>query len=72
MRKLDSTAAAGYGNQMLLMMIVMFAMMFIFADQGIRTWLASALHVLLFPLIGFNGQYPLLTIILSGVFVVFL
>ncbi len=71
MKKLDSNAMS-YGNQMLLIVLIMFAMMFIFADVGIRTWLAQALHTILYPLIGFNGTYPLLTIILSGAIVVFL
>jgi uncharacterized membrane protein (DUF106 family) len=71
MKKLDNSAAS-YGGQMLLVMVVMFAMLFIFADPGIRSWLAISLNVVFYPLIGFNGQYPLLTIVLSGVIVVFL
>ncbi|MEM0467052.1 MAG: EMC3/TMCO1 family protein [Candidatus Thermoplasmatota archaeon] len=71
MKKLDNTGLS-YGNQMLLMLLVLFAMMFIFADVGIRTWVAQALHTVFYPLIGFHGQYPLLTIILSGIIVVFL
>lgn len=60
------------GSQMLLLLLVMFIMFFILSDPGIRSWIATSINTVLYPLIGFNGEYPVLTIILAGIFVVFL
>jgi uncharacterized membrane protein (DUF106 family) len=59
-------------SQLLLLMILMFAMLFIFGDPNIRFVIATSLNAVFAPLIGFNGQYPLLTIFLAGIIVVFL
>jgi len=69
MRKLDDMAQAG---QMLLLMLLLFVMIFIFGDANIRNIVALSLNSVFAPLIGFGGANPLLTIVLAGIFVVFL
>jgi len=68
MRKIDDKAAQG--SQLLTMMLVMFVMMFIFADPNISSLIAVTLDSVFYPLIGFEGSFPVLTIILAGVLVV--
>jgi uncharacterized membrane protein (DUF106 family) len=53
-------------------MLVMFVMLFVFGDPGIRSWIAVNLNAVFYPLIGFEGQLPILSIVLAGVIVVFL
>ena len=60
------------GSQLLLLMVLMFVMLFIFSDITIRSTIAVSLNAVFAPLIGFNGHYPLLTIFLAGIIVVFL
>jgi len=62
----------GQANQMLLLLLLMFVMLFIFGDPGISSFIAISLNSFFYPLIGFNGTYPLLTIVIAGTFVVFL
>ncbi|ENO11947.1 hypothetical protein MBGDC06_00418, partial [Thermoplasmatales archaeon SCGC AB-539-C06] len=68
MRKMDDKAAQG--SQLLTMMLVMFVMMFIFADPNISALIALTLDSVFYPLIGFGGSFPVLTIILAGILVV--
>jgi len=68
MRKMDNRAAQG--SQLLTMMLVMFVMMFIFADPNISALIAVTLDSVFYPLIGFGGSCPVLTIILAGILVV--
>jgi uncharacterized membrane protein (DUF106 family) len=60
------------GSQLLLLMLIMFIMIFIFGDPNIRAWIALSLNSAFYPLIGFGGGLPVLTIILAGIIVVFL
>lgn len=60
------------GSQLLLLMVFMFLLLFVFSDLTIRSTIAVSLDGVFTPLIGFNGQYPLLTIFLAGIIVVFL
>jgi uncharacterized membrane protein (DUF106 family) len=60
------------GSQLITLMILVFVMFFIFGDPNIRTWLAVNIDSILYPLIGFGGHYPILTVFLSGILVVFL
>jgi uncharacterized membrane protein (DUF106 family) len=62
----------GQGSQLLLLMLLMFMMIFIFGDAGIRATIAVSLNSVFYPLIGFGGNYPLLTVFLAGLLVVFL
>ena len=69
MKMMDEKAQ---GSQLLMLMLLMFIMMFIFADPNISSWIALSLNSVFYPLIGFEGSSPVLTIILAGVIVVFL
>jgi uncharacterized membrane protein (DUF106 family) len=60
------------GSQLLLLMLLMFMMIFIFGNPEISNWIAVSLNAIFYPLIGFNGQSPVLTIVLAGIIVVFL
>jgi len=69
MRKMNDYAQA---NQMLMLMVLMFLMIFVFGNPAISSWLATSIHTVFYPLIGFGGSYPVLTLILAGIIVVFL
>ena len=69
MRKMNDYAQA---NQMLMLMVLMFLMIFIFGNPEISAWLATSIHTVFYPLIGFGGSYPVMTLILAGIIVVFL
>jgi uncharacterized membrane protein (DUF106 family) len=69
MKKLDNFAQTG---QMLVLMLLLFAMIFIFGDANIRNLISLSINSVFAPLIGFSGANPLLTIVLAGIFVVFL
>jgi uncharacterized membrane protein (DUF106 family) len=60
------------GSQLLLLMLVMFVMIFIFGDPNIRSTIAVSLNTAFYPLIGFGGNLPVMTVVLAGVIVVFL
>ena len=60
------------GNQLLMLMLLMFIMIFIFGNAEISAMISVSLNTVFYPLIGFNGQYPVLTLILAGIVVVFL
>ena len=67
--KMDDKAQ---GSQLLMLMLLMFVMIFIFGDPSIRSWIALSLDSVFYPLIGFGGKFPLLTVILAGILVVLL
>lgn len=60
------------GSQLLMLMLLMFVMIFIFGDPNIRSMIALSLNSVFYPIIGFGGNYPLLTVLLAGLLVVFL
>ena len=60
------------GSQLLLFMIIMFIMIFVFGDPSIRYLIASSLNTVLYPAIGFDGKYPILTLLLAGSIMIFL
>jgi uncharacterized membrane protein (DUF106 family) len=59
-------------SQLLLLMLLMFVMLFIFGDPGISSFIATSFNSVFYPLIGFNGDFPVLTLVLGGIIVVFL
>ncbi len=59
-------------SQLLLLMLLMFLMLFIFGDPTVSRIIVSTIDSIFYPLIGFNGRYPVLTLILAGLIVVFL
>jgi uncharacterized membrane protein (DUF106 family) len=67
MKKMDNKAQ---GNQLLMLMLMMFLMFFVFGNQDIANWLAVTLNTAFYPLIGFGGGYPVLSLILAGIIVV--
>ena len=69
MEKMD-TNVRGQSNQLLLLMLLMFVMLFIFADPNITSFLAVSLNTVFYPLIGFDGNFPVLTLVLAGTIVV--
>lgn len=70
MTNANASPAKGQSNQLLLLMLLMFVMLFIFGDPGISSFLATSLDSVFYPLIGFNGAYPVLTLVLAGTLVV--
>jgi uncharacterized membrane protein (DUF106 family) len=67
MRKLDDKSQ---GNTLLLLLVFILIVLFIL--PSVATPLANALGVVLNPVIGFGGQYPMLTLFLAGLIVVLL
>jgi len=65
MRKLDNKAQ---GSNLLMLMILLMLMFFIMPT--LAPIIANYLHFILWPLIGFNGQYPVLTLFFAGIIVV--
>lgn len=59
-------------SQLLILMLLMFVMLFIFGDPTISSFIATSLNSVFYPVIGFDGQYPVLTLVLAGTVVVFL
>jgi uncharacterized membrane protein (DUF106 family) len=58
------------GNQMVMLLAFM-AAMFIMFDQGLRQGLGEIVGIPLSPLVGFDGQMPMLTLILTGLLMTF-
>jgi uncharacterized membrane protein (DUF106 family) len=67
---MENTGTRGQSNQLLLLMLLMFIMLFIFGDPGISSFLATSLDSVFYPIIGFNGSFPVLTLVLAGILVV--
>ncbi len=65
MRKLSNKAQ---GSNLLMLMILMMMMFFIMPT--LAPIIAGYLHIVLMPVIGFNGQNPVLTVFFAGVIVV--
>ncbi|MCK4366088.1 MAG: DUF106 domain-containing protein [Thermoplasmatales archaeon] len=65
MRKLDNKAQ---GSNLLMLMILMMLMFFIMPT--LAPWIAGYLDVVLTPLVGFNQEYPVLTLFFAGIIVV--
>ena len=65
MRKLDNKAQ---GSNLLMLMILMMLMFFIMPT--LAPWIAGYLDIVLTPLIGFGGEYPVLTLFFAGIIVV--
>jgi len=55
----------GAGNSLLIMMVMFFAIFILFTPE-VRLAVGSALNVVFLPTIGFNGTYPILTLLITG------
>jgi len=56
---------AGSGSQ-ILMMMMLFATMFIMFDSNMRNSIGGLAGIILEPIIGFDGHYPIMTVMLAG------
>ncbi len=63
----SAAAPQGGGSSQMLMIMMLFMTMFIMFDPGLRTAVGNMAGFILGPLIGFNGQYPVATVMLAGV-----
>ncbi len=68
MKNMDNKAQGSAMMYMLLVMLITFTLVF----TGIGNILGEFFGLILQPIIGFNGNYPVLTIILAGLIVVIL
>jgi uncharacterized membrane protein (DUF106 family) len=68
LKKMDDKAQGSMMKYLLIMLI----MMFVFTSTNIGIYLGQIFGLALQPIIGFNGQYPVLTIFMAGIIVVIL
>jgi uncharacterized membrane protein (DUF106 family) len=69
MMKMDNKAQ---GNMLLYLLVLLFLMFFVFSNPAVQGAMLGFGQAVFYPLIGFEGKYPILTIILAGLIVVFL
>lgn len=67
MRKLDNS---GQMSQLVLMMLVFIMILFVFGNPVYRQIIANGLNSVLYPLIGFEGNAPVVTMILAGMIMI--
>jgi uncharacterized membrane protein (DUF106 family) len=60
------------GSMLMYLLVFMFLILFVFSNPAIQGAMLSFGQAVFYPLIGFEGAYPVLTIVLAGVIVVFL
>jgi uncharacterized membrane protein (DUF106 family) len=60
-----SSPKPDFGGQLLLMLALLFSMFLLF-DQNMRQSLGKIVGLGLGPIVGFDGQYPLITLFLTG------
>ena len=71
MIKMDDKAEGGM-NPMMLYLVMMFLMFFLLGNEWVQTSIKVFGDAVFYPLIGFGGKYPMMTIILAGTLVVLL
>ncbi len=54
------------------MILMMMGILFIMIDPALRSGVAGGVGLVMEPIVGFNGRYPTLTIILTGIIMIFL
>jgi uncharacterized membrane protein (DUF106 family) len=59
-----------FGNQLIMLMAFMVALVVMF-DNNLRQALGRIVGVALMPLVGFSGQYPVLTLVCTGLIMTF-
>jgi len=64
-----SPSAAGASSQ-LIMIMVLFLTMFIMFDPTLRSAVGGIAGYVLYPVIGFGGHYPVLTVFIAGILMV--
>ena len=66
-----STAAKpASSNSQIFMMMMIFATMFIMFDESMRNAVGNFAGIILRPIIGFDENYPVMTVFLAGLFLV--
>lgn len=69
MEKMDNKAQ---GSMFLYLLIFLFLIFFVFSNQAVQVAMINFGQAVFYPIIGFGGQYPVLTIVFAGFFVVIL
>ena len=58
------------GNMLLYLLLFLFLIFFVFSNTAVQELMGRLGDKVLYPIIGFNGQYPVVTLFLAGVIVV--
>lgn len=66
-KKTDNKAQ---GSTLLLILVMFFIIMFVFSNPAIQSAVITFGNAVFYPLIGFDGNYPILTLFLAGLLVV--
>lgn len=69
MKRMDNKAQ---GSMFLYLLIFLFLIFFVFSNQAVQLAMINFGQAVFYPIIGFGGKYPVLTIVFAGVFVVIL
>ncbi|UCB59581.1 MAG: DUF106 domain-containing protein [Thermoplasmatales archaeon] len=60
------------GSMFLYLLIFLFLIFFVFSNQAVQLAMINFGQAVFYPIIGFGGQYPVLTIVFAGLLVVIL
>jgi uncharacterized membrane protein (DUF106 family) len=66
----EERPAAPMGGSQMLMIMMLFVTMFIIFQPDMRNAIGGIAGIVLNPIIGFNGQYPVLTVMVAGLLMV--
>lgn len=50
--------------------LILFVIIFIISQSNVRAFIAKTMDVILYPLVGFDAKFPILTIALSGIIMI--
>jgi uncharacterized membrane protein (DUF106 family) len=70
MAETASKPSTSGGSSQLLMIMMLFLTLFIMFDQNLRNAVGNIAGIVLEPIIGFNGQFPVVTVFLAGLLMV--
>jgi uncharacterized membrane protein (DUF106 family) len=66
----EERPAAPMGGSQMLMMMMLFVTMFIIFQPDMRNAIGGIAGIVLYPIIGFGGHYPVLTVMIAGLLMV--
>lgn len=69
MKKMDNKAQ---GSMFLYLLIFLFLIFFVFSNQTVQIAMINFGQAVFYPIIGFDGKYPVLTVVFAGLLVVLL
>ena len=69
MTEVSPQPQAGSGSQMIMIMLMFFTM-FIMFQEDMRNAIGAIAGIVLYPVIGFGGHYPVLTVMIAGLVMV--